>query len=150
MLRRKPGLQRSLRRGRGSGRFDGIGKPILELLKGFGRDLDLLGPLERWRAFFLGDRCRTDFYNTRLYRDGEGCFPLPLLAATPLLVDRLDKSADIDVTLPDHPVFRVFAGERNSFLNLVNIERFITAPKGWQPASDSSTNASGPSATTST
>ncbi len=90
-------------------------------------------------AFFLGDRCRTDFYNTRLYRDGAGCFPLPLVAATPLLVDRLDKSADIDVVLSDHPVFRVFSGERNSFLNLVNIERFIAAPKTWQPQPDSTT-----------
>ncbi len=87
-------------------------------------------------AFFLGERCRAEFYNRQLYRDGAGLFPLPLGPATELLVDRLDKAPDFEVT--DHPIFSVFAGERNSFISSVMIERYFTTAKGWAPPTDSS------------
>jgi uncharacterized membrane protein len=86
-------------------------------------------------AFFLGEKCRSDFYNQQLYRGGEGLFPLPIGSATELLVDRLDKAPDLEVG--DHPIFSVFAGERNSFIGSVMIERYFTAAKGWSPPSDS-------------
>ena len=73
-------------------------------------------PAAAW-AFFLGELSRADFFNEQLYRDGEGLFPLPLAGPAELLVDRLEKSPDLEVT--DHPIFSVFAGERNSFLNTV-------------------------------
>ncbi len=88
-------------------------------------------------GFFLGELSQADFINKHLYRDGEGLFPLPLAGATQLLVDRLDKAPDLEVI--DHPVFSVFAGERNSFLNTVVIERYFAAQKNWTPPADSTT-----------
>jgi hypothetical protein len=90
-------------------------------------------------AFFLGDTCRADFFNAQLYRDGQGPFPLPLQAPTQLLVDRLDKGSDIQIVSPNHPMFKVFAGERNTFLSAVTIDRFFASPRNWTPPSDSTT-----------
>lgn len=86
---------------------------------------------------FLGEDCRVKFYNEQLYRDGEGLFPLPLVAKTQLLVDRLEKGADLEVT--DHPIFRVFADQRNGYLNSVMVDFYISSPKGWSPPPDSGT-----------
>ncbi|HQU42742.1 MAG: hypothetical protein B7Z73_02920 [Planctomycetia bacterium 21-64-5] len=87
---------------------------------------------------FLGENCRPAFYNEKLYRDGAGLFPLPLLGKTQLLVDRLEKGADMEVS--DHPIFRVFAGERNSYLNAVLIDWYVSAPRRWSPGPKSSTH----------
>ena len=86
---------------------------------------------------FVGDACRAGFYNEALYREGEGAFPMPLGAKTQLLVDRLEKGADFEIT--DHPIFRVFAGERNSYLTAVMIDWYMAVPKTWSPPADSST-----------
>ncbi len=88
-------------------------------------------------AFFLGELSQADFINKHLYREGEGLFPLPLVGATELLVDRLDKAPDLEVT--DHPMFSVFAGERNSFISSVVVERYFATHKSWTPAADSAT-----------
>jgi hypothetical protein len=88
-------------------------------------------------AFFVGEQSRADFYNRNLYRDGEGLFPAPLAFATDLLLDRLERAPDLAVT--DHPVFSVFAGQRNSFINSVTIQRYFTTPKDWNPPADSTT-----------
>ncbi|MBI3839881.1 MAG: BatA domain-containing protein [Planctomycetia bacterium] len=88
-------------------------------------------------GFFLGDLSRAEFFNNELYRDGQGLFPLPLAGPAELLIDRLEKSPDLEVT--DHPIFSVFAGERNSFLNTVAISRYFAAQKDWAPSSESST-----------
>ena len=52
-----------------------------------------------------------------------------------LLVDRLEKAPDLQVA--DHFVFRVLQGKRNSFLNMVLVQRYFAAPEGWQPEPDS-------------
>jgi len=88
-------------------------------------------------GIFMGEMSRADFFNSQMYRDGEGLFPLPLVGPAELAVDRLDKSPDLEVG--DHPIFSVFAGERNSFLNLVVVNRYFAAAKDWSPAPDSST-----------
>ncbi len=88
-------------------------------------------------GFFMGDRCRAPFYNDKLYRDGQGLFPLPLIAKTQLLVDRLERGADFEIT--DHPIFKVFSGERNSYLSAVTIDWYFSSPKNWAPPVDSST-----------
>lgn len=88
-------------------------------------------------AFFLGELSRGDFFTKSLYRDGAGMFPLPLTQSTQLLVDRLDKAPDLEVTA--HPIFSVFSGERNSFINTVTIERYFGAPKDWAPDPESTT-----------
>ncbi len=86
---------------------------------------------------FLGERSRATFVNEQLYREGEGFFPLPLAGPAELVVDRLEKSPDLEVT--DHPIFAVFAGERNSFLSTVTIGRYFEAQKNWSPDPESST-----------
>lgn len=88
-------------------------------------------------GIFLGDRCRASFYNDKLYRDGQGVFPLPLVAKTQLLVDRLQRGADFEIS--DHPIFKIFAGERNSYLQSVTIDWYFSSPKTWAPAADSTT-----------
>lgn len=88
-------------------------------------------------AFFLGERSTSDFFNKQLYREGEGLFPLPLSQSVQLLVDRMEKTPDLEVT--NHPIFSVFAGERNSFIGAVIVERYFAAAKNWKPDPESTT-----------
>jgi len=85
-------------------------------------------------TFFTGERTVPAFMNSELYRDGAGMFPAPLGEATTLPVNRLAKAADLEFV--DHPMFRVFSGERNTFLSAVNVERYTSVAAGWQPAPD--------------
>ncbi len=99
--------------------------------------------LERYAAsgggvgVFLGERCRAKFVNEALYRDGKGFFPVLLAGPAELLEDRLQRTPDLEVT--GHPIFRVFAGERNSFISTVIVERYFSVPKDWRPAAGSAT-----------
>jgi hypothetical protein len=88
-------------------------------------------------GIFLGELSQAEFINKHLYRDGEGLFPLPLVGVTELLVDRTEPVPDVEVT--DHPIFSVFAGERNSFISSVLVEHYFAAPKNWSPPADSTT-----------
>ncbi len=88
-------------------------------------------------GIFMGEQSRAEFFNDALYRDGEGLFPLPLTGPAELVVDRLEKAPDIEVT--KHPIFSVFAGERNSFLSAVTINRYFATDKNWLPEPDSGT-----------
>lgn len=85
-------------------------------------------------TFFTGERTVPAFMNSELYRDGAGIFPVPLGDAATLPVNRLAKAADLEFV--DHPMFRVFSGERNTFLSAVNVERYTSVAAGWQPAPD--------------
>lgn len=86
-------------------------------------------------VFFLGERSNSRFFNESLYREGKGVFPLPLGNPINLLVDRQQRSPDLEVS--DHPIFSVFAGERNSFLGTVTIDRYFAAARGWRADADS-------------
>lgn len=87
--------------------------------------------------FFVGPATQPKFFNEKLYRDGEGLFPAPLLRETQLLVDRLEKGADIEPL--DVGVLQIFAGERNSYLAGVTVERYMSVPKSWKPAAETHT-----------
>jgi hypothetical protein len=87
-------------------------------------------------AFFMGDRSRADFFN-EIYDDGKGLFPAPLEAPVPLLVEQTQKQPDLQIT--DHPIFRIFAGENNPFVKMVNIEKYFAVNKAWKPADGSGT-----------
>jgi hypothetical protein len=82
-------------------------------------------------AFFLGERSQPEFINRELYRDGQGLFPVPVGRPTELYVDHLERAPDLEIT--GHPVFQVFAGQRNSFLPLVIVSRYMAVAKTWQP-----------------
>jgi hypothetical protein len=86
-------------------------------------------------AFFVGPDVTVSFYNNRLYRGGQGLFPLPLGREDVLLAEDAEHAPDIEVT--EHPVFNVFLGERNSFIQHVTIERFLRPQDGWKPDPDS-------------
>ena len=86
-------------------------------------------------TLFLGEKCSARFFNDQLYRGGQGLMPLPLSNPSELFVDRLSQVPDMEVT--DHPMFRIFAGGRNSFLATVSIERYFATVKDWKPPVDS-------------
>src|SRR5690606_15690641 len=71
------------------------------------------------------------FYNEQLYQDGEGLLPAPLAAPSQLLRQTDERSADVTVT--DHPLFRVFAGQRNSFLALAKVNFYYALDALWSP-----------------
>jgi hypothetical protein len=82
-------------------------------------------------AVFLGGQTQRSFYNEQLYRDGEGLLPAPLGVPSQLLRDSRDPTADVQVT--DHPVFRVFAGQRNSFLAVAKVNFYYALDPAWSP-----------------
>ena len=84
---------------------------------------------------FVGDRTGSKFVNEELYREGKGFFPMPLAGPSNLPLDRLQPAPDLEVT--DHPMFRVFRGERNSAIQTVNVERYFAVAKNWKPEADS-------------
>lgn len=86
-------------------------------------------------AFFLGEESRADFFNSTLYRNGEGPFPVPLVAPTELLVDRVEKAPDLQIT--EHPIFSIFSAKRNVLIKTINIERYFAVTRGWAPPADS-------------
>ncbi len=92
-------------------------------------------------AVFLGERCSANsrFINDNFYRQGEGFFPVPLLEAEPriLPISRVDRAPDLQVGT--HPIFRILSGERNSFISMVNVERYLPVPDDWRPQPDSTT-----------
>ncbi|NLX98185.1 MAG: hypothetical protein GXY83_18655 [Rhodopirellula sp.] len=88
-------------------------------------------------AFFLGERSSASWINEELWREGKGLFPSPLESPAQLLVDRLQKAPDLKVG--DHPIFQVFAGQRNSFLAMVIVDRYFAVPTSWEARRPSST-----------
>lgn len=88
-------------------------------------------------AFFVGSDTDRGFYNDRLYRNGEGLFPLPLRLPTQLFDRRGEPTPDVAVT--DHTMFRVLAGRRNDFLPLLMIDYYYAVPDDWSPPEDGST-----------
>ena len=82
-------------------------------------------------AWFLGDAVKPAFYSQTLYEGKNGLFPVPLGPASREL------SPD-DVTLPgpdlrfeDHPIFRVFAGKENPYIDATRVYRYFPTADGW-------------------
>ena len=86
-------------------------------------------------AMFVGDNTNIRFYNERLYRDGKGIFPLPLLRDDLLPPATEATAADLDVT--DHPILKVFLDKRNPMIRTVSVYRYLRPPEDWEPATDS-------------
>ncbi|MGD0896669.1 MAG: BatA domain-containing protein [Thermoguttaceae bacterium] len=108
------------------------------LLANFDRlDRSAVEALERYvkagggAAFFLGEQTRSDFINRELYRDGKGVFPVPLGSSADLLVDRLEKTPDVQGE--DHFLFRYLGQYRNENLGAVSVQRYFTVAKDWKP-----------------
>ncbi len=89
-------------------------------------------------GIFVGPRLQKAFYNERLYRDGEGLLPAPLNLPTQLLATGDDDEPDIAVS--DHPLFRIFAGQRNSFLALATVNYYYALQAEWELPDDGKTS----------
>lgn len=87
-------------------------------------------------AVFLGPRSSVATAE-QLYRDGEGLFPMPIGPLTEFRVDRVESAPDVEVD--NHPIFRIFSGQKNSFLAAVNVDRYFSVPENWQPEPASGT-----------
>jgi hypothetical protein len=84
-------------------------------------------------GFFLGEACQQRFYTDVLYRDGQGLFPLPLAGRVELF-----EQAGADIEPLDHPVFKSFLNQRNSFLGGVRVAFYFGAPPDWSADDDPS------------
>ncbi len=86
-------------------------------------------------GIFVGDQVNVAFYNQHLYRDGQGLFPVEL-ERSDLLPDELFENAP-DLEVQEHPIFGIFLVERNPFINLVRIDRYLKPAESWAPSPDS-------------
>lgn len=68
------------------------------------------------------DTVDREFYNTDLFRDGEGLLALPL--KFPAELESREKPADADLVVGAHAAMRVLSGARNDYLQLANIRMF--------------------------
>lgn len=82
-------------------------------------------------VWYVGDQVRPAFYNDKLYREGKGLFPCRLAAPAELVVD--DTNPLPDIVFGNHPLFRIFEGEENPFLDLVKVNRYFSVPRDWSP-----------------
>jgi hypothetical protein len=85
-------------------------------------------------AIFLGPNANLAFYN-RWYADGKGLLPVAL--------DRPDVLASLDdgpdLTVADHPLFRVLLGQRNPFVQDIRVDQYVRPARGWTPPDESTT-----------
>ncbi len=88
-------------------------------------------------AMFLGPNVQRSFYNERLYSDGEGMLPVLLDIPSQLLEDEL--SVKSDVVVSDHALFRVFGGQRNSFLAVARVNFYYATDPAWQLPAEGTT-----------
>ena len=88
-------------------------------------------------AIFLGSQVQREFYNESLYRDGTGLLPVILDVPTQLLSASARTSSDIVVS--EHPLFRVFRDERNSFLEMVSVNLYYGIDREWEPPANGET-----------
>lgn len=79
---------------------------------------------------FLGPAALPEAYNQQWYREGQGLLPAPLDVPTQLL--RPQESSTPDVSVSEHPVFRVFRGQRNSFLAVANVNFYYALRMPWR------------------
>jgi hypothetical protein len=87
-------------------------------------------------AWFVGPQTQPAYVNETLYREGTGWFPAPLATPRQLVASGEAGAADLQVGSDD--LFRVFQGQRNSFLSLVRFDFYYALEPGWQLPDDGS------------
>jgi uncharacterized membrane protein len=88
-------------------------------------------------AVFAGPKSNLSFYNTSLYRNGEGVLPMPfgkVVDVPEQLEDRVP-----DIAPESHPIFAPVLGGKNSLLGLVQVKKIIQPPIEWSANDDSQT-----------
>lgn len=86
-------------------------------------------------AIFAGPDMNVSFYNNRLYKEGQGLLPLPLLA--PLDLPPSVETSEPDLELTRHPIFSFFLEQTNPLIRGVKIDKYMAAKKDWKAAPDS-------------
>ncbi len=86
-------------------------------------------------GIFCGSNVNIAYYNGNLYRDGEGLFPVQL-DRREILPEEIAEGNVPDIIPEDTPPFSTFAGERNSFLNLVSVAEYLRPAIGWSADDD--------------
>ena len=85
-------------------------------------------------AFFVGPETNLSHYNSLLYRNGSGIFPLPL-EKTADVPEQLDERVP-DVTPTFHPMFAPVLNMKSSLLDYVQIKRILQPPLEWSERGD--------------
>ena len=80
-------------------------------------------------AIFLGPSTEPRFFNEQLYKEGAGLAPAPIDTPTQLLTD--PDASEADIVVSDSPIFRVFGGQRNSFLQIAKVRFYYSLLPGW-------------------
>lgn len=95
-------------------------------------------------AWFVGPAVDVDFYNTVL-RDEKGLFPVPLsnrpAVERPVddgsLLSELTQGAALipgpDLQFTDHPLFELYAGQDNPFVEIVKVDNYLRVAEEWEP-----------------
>jgi hypothetical protein len=82
-------------------------------------------------AWFMGNATVSSYYNEQFYENGTGLFKLPL-APTPSVLPRSDAMTPAsDMSLTDHPVFKILNAEGGFLVNYLSIFRSIQPIDKW-------------------
>jgi hypothetical protein len=81
-------------------------------------------------VWFMGDEVKTSFYNEALYPAG-GLFPVRLARTTKQAVRADENSLAADLTFTDSPIFSVYKGQNNPFIDDVRIQKWIPVADDW-------------------
>ncbi|MCA9054932.1 MAG: BatA domain-containing protein [Planctomycetaceae bacterium] len=81
-------------------------------------------------AWFLGNLVQPDFYNERLYRDGDGVFPVRL-ARTFGTLDHDPQQREVDVLANEHPLLKVLTSSESVLLQYVTINAWHPVEADW-------------------
>jgi hypothetical protein len=82
-------------------------------------------------AWFLGDTVNPTFYNDVLFGKAGGLFPVRLARTVRQMVRADETSLATDLSFADHPIFRVFQGQNNPFVESVKIQSWIPVAEDW-------------------
>ncbi len=85
-------------------------------------------------GFFVGENTSAAFFNSQLYRNGEGIFPVPLKAPAELPIDRVEQAPCIIPVGPE--VFQDFVDD-SSLLARVLVQKYFAVADGWRPPAES-------------
>lgn len=111
----------------GSDKPDEKADPIVQKLEDYVRGGGGIG-------VFLGPDVEVSYYNRQLYRGGTGFFPLPLGGQHSLEPPAEPDQPHLDVI--DHPVFRVFFGERNANTRRLEVAQYFQPVPKWTPSGE--------------
>ncbi len=97
-------------------------------------------------VFFLGPRTNVGNFNEHLYKNGQGIFPVKLIARPGTVYadsqvttkeigpdDDADRYPKVRLMKPDYPAFRVFGGDLAITLELLTINRYFLVDPSWKP-----------------